>query len=283
MAQLAISEIKIDGGTQSRAALNEAVVAEYAEAIQAGASLPPVVVFFDGSAHWLADGFHRFHAHRKAASEAIEADVRAGTKRDAILHSVGANASHGLRRTNEDKRRAVLTLLRDAEWGKWSDNKVAQACGVSVPFVGAQRSPEVAERQKSNREASVARTVIGLQPGPAVADREPARIEPPLAPTLAPELPAKPAKGESCESLQAENAALREELQVARDNARELAALVESYDTASEGEHATAKELARLKAQLRTVEATRDQWMTTAGELRREVKALQRKVGRLAA
>ena len=27
----------------------------------------------------------------------------------------------GLRRTNEDKRKAVLTLLNDAEWAKWSN------------------------------------------------------------------------------------------------------------------------------------------------------------------
>lgn len=72
---------------------------------------------------------------------------------------------------------------------------------------------------------------------------------------------------------------LRAELVEARDNARELAALVESYDSVTAGEHAAAKEMAKLRAQLRTVEATRDQWMTTASELRREVKALQRKLG----
>ena len=54
---------------------------------------------------------------------------------------------------------------------------------------------------------------------------------------------------------------------------------VESYDAVTAGEHAAAKEMARIRAQLRTVEATRDQWMTTCGELRKEVKALQRKLG----
>lgn len=91
---------------------------------------------------------------------------------------------------------------------------------------------------------------------------------------------AKPAKGApTVESLQAENAQLREALAEARDNARELAAMVESYDAVTQGEHAAAKEMTKLRAQLRTVEATRDQWMTTAGELRKEVKALQRKQG----
>lgn len=92
--------------------------------------------------------------------------------------------------------------------------------------------------------------------------------------------PKKPKKSQpTVESLQAENDALREELSVMHDNNRELASLLESYDSATSGEHEYAKALATVKAQLRTVEATRDQWMTTAGELRREVRALQRKLG----
>ena len=88
-----------------------------------------------------------------------------------------------------------------------------------------------------------------------------------------------PKAGPTVESLLAENETLRDELRESRDNARALAELVESYDAVTAGEHAAAKEMAKLRAQLRTVEATRDQWMTTAGELRKEVKALQRKAG----
>lgn len=92
--------------------------------------------------------------------------------------------------------------------------------------------------------------------------------------------PAKPKKGEpTIDELRAENESLREQVSVLQDNNRELAALLESYDSVTAGEHEAAKALSKVKAQLRTVEATRDQWMTTAGELRREVKALQRKQG----
>jgi hypothetical protein len=52
-------------------------------------------------------------------------------QRDAILFSVSANAQHGQRRTNEDKRRAVMRLLEDPEWCKWSNYKIAARCGVS--------------------------------------------------------------------------------------------------------------------------------------------------------
>lgn len=43
----------------------------------------------------------------------------------------GANASHGLRRTNADKRRAVMALLNDAEWSAWSNVEIARRCNVS--------------------------------------------------------------------------------------------------------------------------------------------------------
>lgn len=136
---LKLDQIRTNGGTQPRTSLNESTVAEYAEAITEGAKLPPVTVFHDGADYWLADGFHRFFAHMKIGALDIAADVCVGSKRDAILHSVGANAAHGLRRTNDDKRKAALTLLEDAEWMKWSDNKIAQACGVSQPFVSGIR------------------------------------------------------------------------------------------------------------------------------------------------
>ncbi|EYB69087.1 hypothetical protein DEIPH_ctg011orf0055 [Deinococcus phoenicis] len=101
--------------------------------------LPPVTVFYDGSEYWLADGFHRYRAHEQIEWREIDADVRQGTRRDAILYSVGANSTHGLRRTNADKRRAVETLLRDAEWQGWVDTKIARQCGVSSMFVGNMR------------------------------------------------------------------------------------------------------------------------------------------------
>jgi hypothetical protein len=138
---IATDRIRIDGGTQPRAAIDITVVEDYAVQISDGKAFPPVVLFCDGAEYWLADGFHRYHARSSVLGEAeIEAEVRSGTRRDAVLYSVGANTEHGLRRTNEDKRRAVLTLLGDEEWGAWSDREIAERCGVSHPFVGSLRS-----------------------------------------------------------------------------------------------------------------------------------------------
>ncbi len=133
--KLALSSIRIDGGTQPRAQIDLGTVNEYAEAMTDGSSFPAVIVFFDGVEHWLADGFHRYHAARQIDAIDIEADVKTGTQRDAVLCAVGANAAHGQRRTNADKRRAVLTLLQDEEWSKWSDSEVARRCFVSQDLV----------------------------------------------------------------------------------------------------------------------------------------------------
>ncbi|NTB01093.1 ParB/RepB/Spo0J family partition protein [Agrobacterium tumefaciens] len=138
--KLKLSQIRTDGGTQSRASLNENVASEYADLMRSGTVFPPLVVFHDGADYWLADGFHRHEALGLAGLEEVDADLRQGTRRDAILYSVGANASHGLRRTNEDKRRAVSTLLQDAEWSTWSDREIARRTGVSNQFVGTVRS-----------------------------------------------------------------------------------------------------------------------------------------------
>src|SRR5262249_43455536 len=73
-------------------------------------------------------------------STEIPVEVRQGTQRDAILFSVGANAAHGLRRTNEDKEKAVKVLLADEEGATWSDRRLADAAGVSSDFDGKLRA-----------------------------------------------------------------------------------------------------------------------------------------------
>lgn len=138
-SRLALLDIRTNGGTQTRAELDQGAVNDYAEAIEDGATFPPVVVFYDGNDYWLADGFHRYRATEKAGRTHIDADVRQGNQRAAILHSVGANADHGLRRNGEDKRRAVQTLLDDPEWSEWSDREIARRCRVSPTSVGQWR------------------------------------------------------------------------------------------------------------------------------------------------
>jgi hypothetical protein len=135
MKDLPLSSIRTDGGTQTRAELDADTIESYASAMQDGAEFPPAVVFYDGTDYWLADGFHRLEARKTRGVKSIKCDVRQGTRRDAILFSVGANTSHGLRRTNADKRRAVEMLLDDDKWSTWPQERIAKTCAVSPAFV----------------------------------------------------------------------------------------------------------------------------------------------------
>lgn len=127
---VALDSIRVDGGTQLRAALNEDTIERYTDAVD---SLPPVDVFYDGSEYWLGDGFHRLEAHRRAGHVEVACTVHPGQRRDAVLFAAGANAEHdsaGLARTNADKRRAVEALFGDEEWSTWSDVAISKQAGV---------------------------------------------------------------------------------------------------------------------------------------------------------
>lgn len=151
-----LSSIRTDGGTQSRAAIDQQVADDYASAMSDGALLPPVTVFHDGTHYWLADGFHRVHAAVGLGWLQVDAAVRQGTQRDAVLFSLSANAVHGLRRSNADKRRAVEVVLADPEWSTWSQGEIAKACGVSREYVNRvvseRRSPALVIDHRSAGE-----------------------------------------------------------------------------------------------------------------------------------
>lgn len=130
IAELPVDSLRLDGGTQIRAAIDEAYVAELSALLKADRAfeLPPVEVVQDGRDYWLVDGFHRALSYEDAGRPFIYVKVTQGTLRDAILLAAGANAMHGKRRTAEDTARAVLTLARDPEWGRWNDSEIARRC-----------------------------------------------------------------------------------------------------------------------------------------------------------
>jgi len=134
---LRLNQITRNPRLQPRVAIDEDTAGEYALCLKADppVQLPPVVVFRSGQSVYLADGYHRFRAHELAGLGQILVDVRQGAFRDALLFSLGANTKHGLRRTNEDKRKAVQTMLDDPEWSRWSNRRIAGACGVTEGLV----------------------------------------------------------------------------------------------------------------------------------------------------
>jgi hypothetical protein len=141
-----LSELNMSAGTQMRSQIDERVIDEYAEHLR---ELPPIIVFYDGSRYIPADGFQRIAAYSKCGEKQIPCEVKAGTVRDAILYAAGANATHGRRRTNADKRRAIETLLRDEEWRQKSDRWIADVVKVGASLVGSVRSEMFPPRQLS--------------------------------------------------------------------------------------------------------------------------------------
>lgn len=145
--------IRLDGATQPRAELLTDVMEEYAEQMRNGVEFPPITVFFDGTDYWLADGFHRVGAALRARpSKPIEADVIQGTQSEAQWFSFGANKAHGLRRTNEDKARAVKSALGHPGSSGLSDGAIAEHVGVHRNTVQRMRREikPVAQEQESD-------------------------------------------------------------------------------------------------------------------------------------
>lgn len=162
-ALVPIELIRETSAAQPRVQMDLTIVDEYARDMADGALFPPIVVFHDGEVYWLADGFHRVYAARRNGIKEMVAYVHQGGLRDAVLHSVGANASHGARRTNADKQNAVMRLLSDNEWSSNSNRWIAERCKVSEWLVRSLRESrsEVRFRTKHGTTAVMKTANIG--------------------------------------------------------------------------------------------------------------------------
>ncbi|HBT77355.1 MAG TPA: hypothetical protein DEB39_10640 [Planctomycetaceae bacterium] len=139
--------IRVDLGTQVRKGNNEETIEEYAEAMAGGAVFPPLTVFFNLATvlYILADGFHRLIAHlRVRPNDPIIVEQYLGTVEDARWFSIGANKTHGLKRSNEDKRNAVEMALLHPNSVDMSDGLIADHVGVTQPCVSKIRKELIA-------------------------------------------------------------------------------------------------------------------------------------------
>ena len=81
MARLRIAELLANAPIDPEAHLDAARVERYARTLDA---LPPVVGVDTPEGLLLADGYHRVAASRRLGLEEVEAEVRTGTRRDAL-------------------------------------------------------------------------------------------------------------------------------------------------------------------------------------------------------
>lgn len=136
--QVALSSIQFDPTVQIRAEIDDEVVTDYAAAMEAGAKFPLVDIFAEGDRYHVGDGQHRLAAMKRNGDVNCRAMVHQGDRREAIRFALGANITHGLRRSNLDKHHAVEVGLR--EFAELSSVEIGRLCGVSHTFVDKVRA-----------------------------------------------------------------------------------------------------------------------------------------------
>ena len=148
---LPLEKLETPGAMQSRGAIDADVIEAYAERMAydaitklvhdpEGKPWPPVEVYLiEPERHVVVDGFHRVAAARRAELTHIRCILHEGSEQDALIHSLGVNARHGLPRSRADKRRAVVRALEEPELRCLTDKAIASICAVSNRFVGSVR------------------------------------------------------------------------------------------------------------------------------------------------
>lgn len=95
--------------------LDEHLVVTYAEAMEAGAIFPPIVVTDVGTGYLIIDGNHRFAAARLAGKTHLPAYVSNGlTERQILVLTFDANTKHGLPTTPEERKQHAVYLVETA-------------------------------------------------------------------------------------------------------------------------------------------------------------------------
>jgi hypothetical protein len=278
--KLKLSEIRIDGGTQARVSLNQDVVKEYAEHMRDGEKFPPITVFHDGSAYWLADGFHRYFATKSNGHLEIDADVKTGTLDDATLYAFGANGKRGLSQNPEDYRKIIYAMLRHPVWSKWSNAEIARHVGVSKMTVGRVKAtmdlPEETKKKykdKDGIEREMDTKNLGKKAAPKTTSPDASSAEF-VAQDVVSNLNEKIDElSDTINVLADENTLLRDKIAIGQWDASEI-------------EKIDAEEvIANLREQLRVLEIdnkalrdSRDMFQSRNAELMKTVKSLQNKL-----
>lgn len=124
--KLAIEDITADPTIQIRRANHEATIQRYEESFE---KLPPVTVYDTDEGLLLADGFHRLAAAIRRGEKKIEADVRKGTRADALEYAVIANTQNADPLTPDERDNGIRRLKQLHP--DWALRKIAEAMSVS--------------------------------------------------------------------------------------------------------------------------------------------------------
>lgn len=161
-SELLLDQIDPTPAESVRAGYNEEYTDRYAEAYERGDKLPPIDVFGGFGKFFLGDGGHRRKACLKLGRKKVVCLVRAFASDDdafaaALRHAAGSNESHGLNRTNEDKRAAVSAVIGRPEYETASDTAIGELCKVGHVLVRLVREKLTDDGVLTGKAASTAR------------------------------------------------------------------------------------------------------------------------------
>ena len=114
MPMMQLSEITVDDRFQIRERQSTDMIARYTESIEAGAKMPPLVVWIDNGVAYLIDGFHRMRAYESVGVRQVQVEVFVGDRLGAVQRAIEANLAHGLGMTPRDMRRAAKIHMTEA-------------------------------------------------------------------------------------------------------------------------------------------------------------------------
>ena len=152
-----VYSIILDYQLQQRVKMDESTIEDYAEAYREGVDLPAITIFICSDRDdepYLVDGFHRVEGAKLAQIKTLPCKRLQGTFREAQMYSFGVNAFHGLKRSNADKRKAVLTLLDDPEWNQLSNRELGKIANVSHQYIFKLRK-EIKAKNKEIEEKNI--------------------------------------------------------------------------------------------------------------------------------
>lgn len=267
---LNLGVLVLDSRLQSRVEIDEDAVLDYALAIENGDKFPPVLAFFDGINYYLTDGYHRYHAHKRAEKASIEVEVVNGIFRDAVFHATSVNSKHGMRRTHADKRKAVMTLLEDFEWEGMSSSEIARHCGVSVAFVSNLRNVTGKQTEGTVKYKTEDGEVKEKKKAAGRPAKEPELKEPPKE---EPKHEEHDERQEGIDMLIAENEELKARLAVAA-----MEGTPEEKAMAEQTINELREELRVAKIEMTAIRVSRDTFQAENAQLKRQVSMLQRKL-----
>lgn len=256
---LFIKDLKLDHQFQARSRLNEGVVKDYETVLAGGGVFPPIQIVKTTNELIVVDGFHRLQAFKSQGRDRIDAEVFEGDHSLALKMAIGANQTHGLRRSNEDKQRAVQMALDDFELAIASDRELADLCGVSPPLVASIR----ARLGKPKSQSKFARQTPN--PGRVSEVKE-------FSPPHFQDDPGFDPAAELINTLTSENEQLRDRLAVSSMDANP-----QDRDMAAQTIAELREELRVAHIELEAVKRSRDAFQNENNQMRKQITMLEHK------